>query len=166
MSETSFSDFLSEFKRLIETTADRLARESEAAASVQPRPDAWSPKEILGHLVDSACNNHRRIVLAQTQDDLVFPGYDQDTWVRLQRYRDVDWRGLVAFWRSYNLHIAHAMESAPDDERRRPRHPHSLESIAYITVASTRHTTLEYLMRDYVNHLRHHVDEILRQFSS
>ena len=49
----------------------------------------------LGHLIDSAVNNHARFVRAQLQDDLVFPGYDQDGWVRVQRYDERSWPALV-----------------------------------------------------------------------
>ena len=46
--------------------------------------DKWSPREIVGHLIDSAANNHQRFVRAQFTDDLVFSGYQQAEWVGVQ----------------------------------------------------------------------------------
>ena len=66
--------------RTVEAAAARLAEIDEARASTPRAPGKWSPKQVLGHLVDSACNNHRRFVLARSQDDLDFPGYDENAW--------------------------------------------------------------------------------------
>ena len=57
----------------------------EADVSAQPlSPGKWSPREIVGHLIDSAANNHQRFVRGQLHDDLVFLGYAQEDWVRVQ----------------------------------------------------------------------------------
>ena len=66
---------------LLENIGDEPSRQSR-------EPGKWSPREIIGHLIDSASNNHQRFVRALFQDDLVFPGYDQDAWVAAQAYRD------------------------------------------------------------------------------
>ena len=89
--------------------------------------EGWTPKQIVGHLVDSAANNHRRFVLGQLTDDLVFDGYAQEDWVRSQAYDRADWDTLVALWRSYNLHLAHVMASAPAEVLRRERAAHTLD---------------------------------------
>ena len=68
-------------------------------------PDKWSKKEILGHLIDSAANNHCRFVRIQTQEDLVFEGYDQAEWVNLQGYQIKNWDDIVNLWYQYNDHL-------------------------------------------------------------
>ena len=74
-----------------------LAADGRAAAR---RPDAqtWSPKEVLGHLIDSAANNHQRFVRAQETDALTVPGYEQNHWVESQGYQEADWPHLIALW--------------------------------------------------------------------
>ena len=134
---------------------------SEADSARRPDKGGWSPREILGHLIDSAANNHRRFVLAQSQDDLVFPGYEQESWVRLQRYQDESWASLVTLWEAYNRHLAHVMASAPTAERERPRARHNLQEIGFKELASEQPATLGWLMHDYVDHLRHHLAQIL-----
>lgn len=148
-------------RRAVEDAAPRLRQVSDAASLTPRAPGAWTPREIVGHLIDSACNNHRRFVLAQSQDDLVFPGYDQEAWVRSQRYNDAAWADLVGLWRAYNLHIARLMECAPEEARTRPRTNHTLDKTAWQKLSPGEPATLDSFMRDYVAHLAHHVGQIL-----
>ncbi len=149
-----------DLERTVEQAASSLLTIPEGDATLQPAPGKWSPKEIIGHLIDSAANNHPRFVRAQMQEDLIFPGYEQERWVRLQQYRVAPWPALVALWKAYNLHIARVMAAATPSERARPRARHNLHQIAFQTVSETEPTTLEYLMRDYVVHLKHHLRQI------
>jgi DinB family protein len=144
-----------------EAAARLLAMSDENAA--QPRaPGKWSPKEIVGHLIDSAVNNHARFVRAQLQDDLVFDGYDQDAWVRIQRYSDQPWTELVSTWRHSNQRIAAIMRATSDADIVRPRARHNLDAIAFVPPPSTADATLGHFMRDYVAHLEHHLRQIFR----
>jgi len=101
--------FLEDFRRTVDGATDRLLAFSDEEAARRPAPDKWSRKEIIGHLIDSASNNHGRFVRAQMHDHLSFAGYDQDAWVRIQRYQDRPWADLVRLWQAYNHHIAHIM---------------------------------------------------------
>jgi hypothetical protein len=146
---------------VVEATASLAAIPDEVAGR-RPAPGKWSPKEIIGHLIDSAANNHQRFVRAQLQDDLVFPGYAQDTWVEVQRYQEAPWQGLLTLWRAYNLHIARLIEAMPDDTRMKERRRHNLHELAWQPVPADTPTTLDYFMRDYVLHLQHHLRQISR----
>src|SRR5437867_6517044 len=86
--------------------ADRLRAIQDAEASIRPAPGKWSAKETLGHLIDSAANNHQRFVRVQIADGLKMAGYEQVSWVRVQQYASTPWGDLVALWRSYNHHLA------------------------------------------------------------
>jgi hypothetical protein len=155
------ADFVNDFRRTIVEAADKLLAYSDAEASVRPAPSKWSKKEIIGHLIDSAANNHARFVRAQLQDDLIFDGYDQDAWVRLQRYQERGWTDLVRLWVAYNNHIAAIMESADAGAIERPRTRHNLHQLAWKEVPESEPTTLAYFMRDYVGHLKHHLAQAL-----
>jgi len=150
-----------ELRAVVEQAAPLLGQFSRAQQTHRRKPGAWLPVEILGHLVDSASNNHQRFVRAQFTDYLVFPGYDQDAWVRVQQYQRYPWDELVGLWRAYNLHLAHVMAAVPETERLRERHPHNLHQIAWRLVSEGEATTLDYFMRDYVGHLRHHLHQLL-----
>ena len=97
---------------------------------------------------------------AQLQDDLVFDGYDQDAWVRVQRYAEQPWPALVDAWRHANRRVAAIMRAASDRDLDRPRPRHNLDAIAFVAPASPDQATLGYFMRDYVAHLEHHLRQI------
>lgn len=134
---------------------------TELDASRSPAPGKWSPKQIVGHLVDSAANNHQRFVRAALQDELVFAGYAQEEWVAVQRYQQAAWADLLALWLAYNRHIATVMAAVPDEARTRVRAVHNLDEIATHAPPSAADATLDYFMLDYVNHLVMHLRQIL-----
>jgi uncharacterized damage-inducible protein DinB len=131
------------------------------ASGRRPAPGKWSPREIIGHLIDSASNNHQRFVRASFQDDLVFTGYEQDKWVALQQYQEARWEDLLTLWASFNRHLARVMAATPTEIRRREHRSHNLDRIAMRPVAAGSPATLEYFMEDYVLHLHHHLRQIL-----
>ena len=140
-----------------------LVVDDEAQAAEPRAEDHWSAKQIIGHLIDSAANNHARFVLAQLKDDLVFPGYDQNGWVKTNHYQEASWIQLVDLWRTYNLHLHHVMAHADKNKLNTPCTLHTLQEIAFKTVPKSEPVTLEYLMKDYVDHLKHHLAQIFDQ---
>lgn len=135
----------------------RLAAISRERAGTRPSADAWSANEELGHLIDSAANNHQRIVRAQLEDNLALPGYDGDRWVALHGYQLREWTDLIGLWKAANAQLLAAAEAAPESAW-----VHSL------SVDGSEPITLGFLIDDYVahmaNHLRHigiEVDDVL-----
>lgn len=117
-------------------------------------PNTWSPKEVLGHLIDSAANNHQRFVRAQ-QGPLTLPGYDQDHWVGSQGYQEADWVHLVTLWTHFNLHLADVIGRIPPATYGVP-----------CVIGNSPAVTLEFLITDYLRHLTHHVAQIRERLSS
>jgi len=154
------SDYTDDLRATVDRVAADLLLVSPERAAERPAPDRWSAKEIVGHLIDSAANNHQRFVRARWQDDLVFSGYAQDAWVTEQRYQDAPWPELVTLWRDYNRHLARVMEGVPEEIRFRQHRRHNLHEIAWRTVPAGEPATLDYFMRDYVGHLHHHLRQI------
>jgi DinB superfamily len=154
------TDDIADLVRTVIEASATLAALPEAVTRRRPAPGKWSIKEILGHLVDSAANNHQRFVRAQFQDDLIFQGYAQDGWVAAERYQDAPWEGLVTLWREYNLHLARVMAAVPEAVRMRAHTRHNLHELAWQPVPADRPATLDYFMRDYVGHLHHHLRQI------
>lgn len=152
-------NFLVEFRATLESASERLLQIPEAEAEASSH-DSWCAKQILGHLIDSAANNHARFVRAQLQEDLVFEGYDGDAWVRVEKYEQEDWVSLVDLWANYNLHLLHVIENIPDEILHKPRTNHSLDKIAWQIVPSSESVTLDYFIRDYFGHLREHLRQV------
>ncbi len=152
-------DFLLEFSHTLDEAAARLRAVPEARAA-RRMDDGWSAQEILGHLIDSAANNHQRFVRAQFTDDLDFQGYEQEQWVRAQHYESGSWPGLLDLWLAYNRHLAHMVANIPPEALTTPRARHSLDRIAWRTVPADQPATLEYLIRDYLGHLQDHLRQL------
>jgi hypothetical protein len=128
---------------------NRFGDLDEAKASQKSRPDKWSRKEILGHLIDSAANNHQRFVRAQYIKTVNLPNYEQMDWVNIQQYHLRPWKELLLLWKSYNLHLAHIIEHMP---------------VKYLEVSCTigpnEPTKIGYIMVDYLGHIQHHLRQI------
>ena len=154
-------DFISDLRKTVASALPALTGLGDEASATRAAPGRWSPREIIGHLIDSASNNHRRFVLAGFQDDLVFEGYSQDDWVAAQRYQDARWSELLLLWSSFNLHLARVMAAIPENVRTRERRHHNLDQIAFRQVSRGQAVTLDYFMADYVEHLKHHLRQIL-----
>jgi hypothetical protein len=128
----------------------RLRALSETQVSGPRAEGKWSRKEILGHLIDSAANNHQRFVRAQMVDAFEWPGYEQNEWVRAHGYRDQTWTELLGLWLALNSHVARVIELVPDSKAN-----------TRCIIGGGGAVTLEWLIQDYVRHLRHHLTQIL-----
>jgi hypothetical protein len=151
----------SRLRHALAVAIPKLEAISDADAALSRAPGKWSRKEIIGHLLDSASNNHQRFVRAQFTDELVCPTYDQDAWVHAQRYREAPWNELVSLWALFNLHLARVMAAIPAELRRKPRMTHNLDQVAFRPLSANEPATLEFFMHDYVVHLEHHLTQIL-----
>ncbi len=156
----SFANTLEDMRLTIDSATARLHSVSEAESESRREAGKWSKKEILGHLIDSAANNHIRFVAAQSKDDLIFAGYDQEASVACQNYQASQWPGLITLWESYNRHLFHLVSSIPDEKLQKLCTRHSLHLIAWQLVKEDEPTTLEYLIADYVAHMKHHLRQI------
>jgi hypothetical protein len=136
-------------KQIVEETETRLSTITEESAT-RSASGKWSRKEVLGHLIDSASNNHQRFVRAQLDGALNFPGYAQDGWNGMQHYQSEPWTNLVRLWASYNRHLAHVIAAIPEDAG-----PNRC------VIGSGDPITLEFLVTDYVRHLEQHLEQIL-----
>jgi hypothetical protein len=154
-------EYVKDLRRLVEHATPALLALSDETSAQPLAPGKWSPREVMGHLIDSASNNHQRFVRAQFQEDLVFAGYDQDAWVRVQQYQESPWSELVTLWRTFNLHLARVMIAVPESQRQKSRCRHNLDALAWRAVPRDQPATLDYFMSDYVGHLRHHLRQVL-----
>ena len=108
-------------------------------------------KQILGHLIDSAANNHQRMIRLQYNKKLDFPDYQQDNdlWIALQDYQNADWITIIQLWKYYNLHIIQVIKSVD-----RTKLDNSWQSFEDNIV------TLRQMIEGYLGHIELHFNEI------
>ena len=140
---------LDHFAAVVTAGAERLRALSPAQAADRPKPGAWSKKEELGHLVDSAINNYARIIRVQRENAPALPGYQQDAWVERQGYDERDWRELLGLWQALNEHMLAAARRIPSAALART-----------CTIAGSQPMTLAFVIEDYVDHMVHHLQHI------
>ena len=143
-------------QQTIITAKANLARFSEDEWAAKPVSGGWSRKEILGHLIDSAANNHIRFVRAQLADDTFTGlGYEQDHFVASQKYNDTPAKELIELWFAYNRHLAHVIANIDPAKLQVSCHIGSYDPVQF-----------SFVITDYVDHMAHHLEEIMKDNSS
>jgi hypothetical protein len=144
------TDTIARLEELLKAVPQRLVDFSDDAVSLKPAPDRWSKKELLGHLIDSAVNNHQRFIRAQGTPRLEFPGYEQEFWVSTQSYATAPWPDLVNLWLLLNRHLVRVLKAMPAAVL-------SHECV----IGGSPAMTLEALAVDYLRHLNNHLTQLL-----
>lgn len=139
---------ISQLEYLINSVPNLLAEINENDFSAKPLPEKWSKKEILGHLIDSATNNHQRFVRGQFEDKPEIR-YDQNNWNRCSFYQEIEVKQLISFWTTYNKHLLEIIKRITN------------ENLAKQVKVGDNLLTLEFLIVDYVAHLEHHLKQII-----
>jgi uncharacterized damage-inducible protein DinB len=123
---------------------------SPEALKAKPERAKWSKQEILGHLIDSAINNLQRFTEIEFGPK-PFPirRFAQRELVGANHYQQADLGEIFELRRALNRRIATVMAGQTPD------------TLKYeILLDNSQLKTLEFLMRDYVRHLEHHLGQI------
>jgi hypothetical protein len=138
---------ISRLTYIIEKVPSILAEIGEEKMSLKPLPNKWSKKEIIGHLIDSATNNHQRFVRGQFET-LPEIRYEQDKWNEYGFYQQIDSKQIISFWTIYNKQLIEIIKRIPTENLKRQ-----------IKVGENL-LTLDFLIADYVEHLEHHLKQV------
>lgn len=140
---------LDRLRRLCDLIPDRLRAIEPMEAGRKTSPTAWSRKQELGHLIDSAANNHQRIVRGQLEDNPAMLSYDGERWVELHRYQERDWKALIETWTVLNRQLLAAAEAATGDAGTRT-----------LSIGNSGPLTLQFVFDDYIEHMLGHLRHI------
>lgn len=143
-----------ELRDLVEQYAVHFLLYSEEDLTYKAAPDRWSKKEVIGHLCDSAQNNLQRFVRGQYYAEPPHIVYHQNEWVELAHYQQYDNKQLVNLWAALNLHIAWVLDHM------------SVANYGKLVDTGKGEKelhALEWLAKDYVSHLQHHLRQINEQ---
>ena len=138
------------FKDTLGRETPQLRALTESQAAERPKAEGWSRKEELGHLLDSAVNNHVRLVRASLDGRYQGPGYEQDGWVRAHGYHEIPWANLVDMWEKHNALLLEVTQRIAPDRLGAP-----------CEIGANAAVTLGFVIEDYVLHMQHHLDHLL-----
>jgi len=138
-----------ELNKIIEETRPKLSLLSHEEWNFRSSPGKWSKKQILGHLIDSAANNHQRFVRVQFEETPTIR-YNQDNWSDAQDFDNASLNNLIELWGSYNNHLAYIISRIPEEKYNR-----------LCNIGKENSATLQWIAADYVRHLKHHLNQII-----
>ncbi|OFW75589.1 MAG: metal-dependent hydrolase [Alicyclobacillus sp. RIFOXYA1_FULL_53_8] len=148
------SNVVEQLEELLKSVPRQL-RELSNEDLVNPRSTGkWSRLQILGHLCDSAVNNLGRFIQAQYQPEpLAIVSYNQEVWVSSQHYGETPIDEVLTLWLSLNRSIVRVISSLPGDV---------LSQTCKLSSGDI--VTLEWLIDDYLQHMKHHLQQIFPDF--
>lgn len=137
---------------IIEEKTKQLKTISEFNSQVKPGPNKWSKKEILGHLCDSAANNHKRFLdVLQSQESLILHPYNQDFLVEANNYqKSFTFEEVINLWSLQNKQIINVL-----------RYTNDRDFTDRTVQVNGEVETYGWLVGDYVEHLLHHLEQII-----
>jgi hypothetical protein len=140
---------LERFQAALARAEQSLPQQSERWANTPYAPEKWTRKQVLGHLIDSAANNHQRFVRGQLEGQIPFWGYAQEDWVSVQHYSERRWVDVFAMWNVYNQHLLFVMQNIAE-----------LDAAILERKFAGQTFTFGEVVRDYIRHLEHHLEQI------
>ncbi|MBL0047726.1 MAG: DinB family protein [Bacteroidetes bacterium] len=143
------SNSVNRLKVLLENIPTLLLEISEDLFSIKINSSKWSKKEILGHLIDSAANNHQRFIRGQFENIPTIK-YDQNKWNELNHYQQLESKHIIQLWTIYNQHLLEILKRIPEENL-----------CMELNVGNEINVTLQFLMDDYLLHLEHHLKQIV-----
>lgn len=146
---TAFHPSIDRFTWILEHLPPLLESIPTEQWSIKSSPEKWSKKEILGHLIDSAANNHQRFVRIQFENTPTIR-YQQNDWNHYSYHQLQETGTLIATWKQYNLFLKGILQHLP--LLMLQREGIGGEGIPF---------TLDYIIEDYVNHMEHHLRQIV-----
>jgi DinB superfamily len=132
-------------RNVLEKLPGRLQALPAESVEVQAE-GSWSVKQELGHLVDSAANNHQRVVRAQLEDSPAMPGYNGEKWVELHAYQKRDWHEVIGQWSALNRLLLDAAEAVPAAGWSRT-----------CSIGGAEPVTIQFVLEDYIEHMKGHL---------
>lgn len=142
---------INKLESLLQKGIDYASKTSDDHLRLKRSPEKWSKKEILGHLIDSAINNLQRFTEIQfARKPYKIRNYDQNELVKVNDYQNTSLEELTNFWLAINTRILSIISHQTE------------QTLNYkIVIDDGEVTDLRFLIKDYVDHLEHHLIQIL-----
>ena len=137
---------INEYEKKINNFYDIMAANSDSA-DIKLSEEKWSLKEMVAHLIDSASNNHQRIIRLQIEKKLTFPAYEAEIWKDITKIKGFDFTALINLWKGYNYYILHLIKDIDEN------------NLNNIWKMSGKALTLQFIIEDYFGrHMDWHIE--------
>jgi hypothetical protein len=121
--------------------------QNEEIADIKLSEDKWTLKEMVSHLIDSASNNHQRLVRLQLEQKIKFPAYEAEEWKDITKINEYDFMELINLWKLYNQYLLHIIKRIKDND------------LKNIWQKNGEELTLKFIIEDYFErHMNWHID--------
>mgnify|MGYP000031661517 CR=1 FL=1 len=146
-----------EIEEIIEIFRNDFSELDERITSLRISQDKWTLKEIIGHLIDSASNNHQRFIRFQLSEVLEFPDYRGSEWLRIQKHQNMKFLELLLLFYYYNKLIVNIILNMDEKCLENKWNINWDENSTFIT--------FEKLIIHYVNHMKSHLTHFRERLS-
>ena len=140
---------LQRFSFLMDTVPQKLLSIPAVEFDHKADTKTWSKKEIIGHLIDRAANNHQRLVRTQ-YETLPHIVYDPDQWNFLNGYQQMEGKTVIEFWTMYNKHLLELIKKIPSENL-----------LLECNTGDENNHTLGWIINDYLDHMEHHLKQVI-----
>ena len=123
-----------------------LMQKHQKISSIRIDETKWTLKEMIGHLIDSASNNHQRFIRLQTEKEIIFPYYDPEEWKNISKVNIFDCSQLISLWKNYNDFLIHIITNI------------NTANLENVWKTSEGNKSLGFLVSDYFSHMKIHYD--------
>ncbi len=145
------TETIDKLEHLLKRGLEYLNQSSELELRRKESDEKWSKKEILGHLIDSGINNLQRFTEVQFENKPYrIRNYNQNELVKANDYQNSNTNEIAQLWKAVNNQILNILQKQTE------------ETLSYeIELERENYTDLRFLIKDYVEHLEHHLKQIL-----
>jgi len=149
--------------KIITIAKAQLTEIDEATFEKKPA-NKWSKKEIIGHLIDSGFNNYSRFIKSTEQEKLIYAGYKQTELVIKNQYQNRKADEIINTWFALNQHTSFLIENISNEILKRKTIPSYISESDIKLLLEEGKDTLSYLIWDYIEHLEHHLSQIIDDY--
>ncbi len=151
------NNIVKELDEIIEIFKSDYSELDESTSSIRISEDKWTLKEIIGHLIDSASNNHQRFVRFQLSKVLEFPDYKNKQWLEIQKHQNMKFSELLLLFYYYNKLITNIILNVDKKNLNNKWNVYWDENSTFIT--------FEQLIVHYVDHIKSHLNHFRDRLS-
>ena len=143
-----------ELKEITYISYEKYKNLDDTITSIKLSADKWSLKEIIGHLIDSAANNHQRFIRLQICSKLIFPDYQEDNnkWITLSQYNKMIYKNILLLWKHYNILLMNIIKNV------------GKKALSNYWIMDNKKFTLKELIIDYIRHIKEHLEQFEKRW--